>query len=168
MAKSEEAPVPGQWAAKSDIAKLVETAGFLYDPEQDIIYSRIDALQKDFGYSLLYDDLAPVMIGAVIDCEPVYFDYGGDSWMIELWKVQYGIETGAEIGVYYVKREEKVALYNRLKSDLGLADNDPNNFAVSEIEDKKLGGEYSEVTGYLGTAADRIERLTGLWNSLKG
>jgi hypothetical protein len=36
----------------------------------------------------------------IIDCEIFYFSYGGRPWMIELWKGQYGLETGAEIGVY--------------------------------------------------------------------
>ena len=36
----------------------------------------------------------------IIDCEPICFMYGGKNWMIELWKGQYGLETGGEIGVY--------------------------------------------------------------------
>jgi hypothetical protein len=99
--------MPAQWTAVSDIAKLIAAVGFSYDPDQDIIYSRLDPPQRYFGYSLLYDDLAPVMIGAIIDCEPIYFDYQDKSWMIEFWKGQYGIETGAEIGVYWIERDER-------------------------------------------------------------
>ncbi|GEA90243.1 hypothetical protein CCE01nite_41920 [Cellulomonas cellasea] len=74
-------------------------AGFLYDPDQDIIYSRMDAPQRSFGYAYGYDDGALAM-SAVIDCEPIFFDYAGKHWMVELWKGQYGLETGCEIGVY--------------------------------------------------------------------
>ena len=33
---------------------------------------------------------------AIIDCEPIYFSYGGKRWLIELWKGQYALTTGAE------------------------------------------------------------------------
>ena len=42
-----------------------------------------------------YDKTAPYF-NMVFDCEPVYFDYNGRTWLIEFWKGQYGINTGAE------------------------------------------------------------------------
>jgi hypothetical protein len=59
----------------------------------------MDPLQRNFGYAYGYDLLAPAM-SADIHCEPIFFDYAGKHWMIELWKGQYGLETGCEIGVY--------------------------------------------------------------------
>lgn len=90
-------PLP--WAPTSVVAKAVFAAGFLYDPGQDIIYSRMDPLQRQFGYAYRYD-AAALEMDAIIDCEPVFFDYAGKHWMIELWKGQYGLETGCEIGIY--------------------------------------------------------------------
>jgi hypothetical protein len=83
------------WSSTSKLAQAVEVAGFDYDPEQDIIFSRMDAVQRRFGY-----DASALLMSAVIDCEPIFFDFGGKTWMIELWKGQYGLETGCEIGVY--------------------------------------------------------------------
>jgi len=79
---------------------MVYNAGFAYDPSQDIIVSRKDAWQFDYGFCRLYDESSPVSIQAIIDCEPIRFAHGGKEWMIELWKGQYGFETGAEVGVY--------------------------------------------------------------------
>jgi hypothetical protein len=87
------------WTPKSALALAVYAAGFVYDPAQDIIYSRMDALQRNFGYAYGYD-AAALGMSAVLDCEPIFFDYDGKHWMIELWKGQYGLETGCEIGVY--------------------------------------------------------------------
>jgi hypothetical protein len=42
----------------------------------------------------------------IFDCEPVCFEYRGKHWMIELWKGQYGMTTGAEIGIYNTDRPE--------------------------------------------------------------
>ena len=75
-------------------------AGFAYDEAQDIFYSTMNAWQRNMGYTAAYDEGAPSM-SMVIDCEPVYFDHGGKHWLIELWKGQYGITAGGEIGVYY-------------------------------------------------------------------
>src|SRR5215208_2317492 len=59
----------------------------------------MDPLQRKFGYAFGYDASALGM-SMVIDCEPIFFDYNGKHWMIELWKGQYGLETGSEVGVY--------------------------------------------------------------------
>ncbi len=78
-------------------------AGFKYDKRQDILYSDINALQRDFGYCRLYDE-ATARVGMIIDCEPVYFEYGRKKWLIEFWKGQYGVTTGCEIGIYNTTR----------------------------------------------------------------
>lgn len=79
---------------------LAEPFGFCYSPKQDLMTSRVDAFQREFGYCSLYDKSA-LHFNMVLDCEPIYFEYGNRTWMIELWKGQYGINIGAEIGVYY-------------------------------------------------------------------
>lgn len=79
---------------------LLQPFGFFYLPEKDIISSAHDAWQRSFGYEALFDETA-LHFNMVFDCEPVYFDYNGRTWMIEFWKGQYGINIGAEIGVYY-------------------------------------------------------------------
>lgn len=78
---------------------VLEPFGFRYLPKCDIVTSRIEAWQKAFGYRSLFDRSA-VHFNMVFDCEPVYFYYGGKTWLIEFWKGQYGINIGGEIGVY--------------------------------------------------------------------
>lgn len=74
--------------------------GFAYDPSQDLFYSLMDCWQRNFGYCRLYDE-ATATFSMIIDCEPIYFRYGGKKWLIEFWKGQYGMTTGGEIGIYY-------------------------------------------------------------------
>lgn len=87
------------WTPTSALGHAVYAAGFEYDPAQDIIFSRMDPLQRSFGYAYGYD-VAALAMSADLDCEPIFFDHAGKHWMIELWKGQYGLETGCEIGVY--------------------------------------------------------------------
>ena len=59
----------------------------------------MDPLQRSLGYAYGYD-AAAIRMATIIDCEPIFFDYDNKHWMIELWKGQYGLETGCEVGVY--------------------------------------------------------------------
>lgn len=84
---------------KKSLGQTIAAAGYAYDPRQDIFYSRMDAWQKNYGYCQLYDE-ATAPLSMIIDCEPIRFEYAGKRWMIELWKGQYGMTTGCEVGVY--------------------------------------------------------------------
>ncbi|MGI6120575.1 MAG: DUF4474 domain-containing protein, partial [Desulfosporosinus sp.] len=91
--------------------KIIEIAGYAYDPEQDIFYSIMDPWQRDIGYCRLYDELA-APTGMIIDCEPIYFEYNEKKWMIGFWKGQYDLVTGAEIGVYTKAFKLKILGFN--------------------------------------------------------
>ena len=90
----------------SDINSALKGFGFAYDLSKDIFYSLEDAWQRNMGYGKIYDEMAPSM-NMVIDCEPIYFEYDNRCFMIELWKGQYGITTGAEIGIYTAQLQDK-------------------------------------------------------------
>ncbi len=97
--------------------------GFLYNPEQDIIYSRLHPWQRELGYEKAFDEGA-MLLSMVIQCEPIYFEYDGKLWLIEFWKGQYGMTTGAEIGIYKAEKpkdfepgDERKLHYNSVDDD---------------------------------------------------
>lgn len=73
--------------------------GFAYYPKQDYFYSIMYGWQSEVGYCQAYDE-GSAGLSMIIDCEPIYFKYGGKKWLIEFWKGQYGMTTGCEIGIY--------------------------------------------------------------------
>ncbi len=79
--------------------EIMTLAGFEYDEQQGIFYSSMNPLQRQFGFNVIYDTAAP-MVGMVYDTERLEFVYDNKEWMIQLWKGQYGITAGAEIGLY--------------------------------------------------------------------
>ena len=85
------------------LSSLIAPFGYCYDNHQDIISSRIDAWQREIGYTALFDRAA-ASFNMVFDYLPVYFTWQERTWLIEFWKGQYGINTGAEIGVYHADR----------------------------------------------------------------
>lgn len=82
--------------------KILMPFGFCYQKKQDVVTTTVDAWQRQFGYRSLYDRTAPCF-GMVFDCEPIYFYYGERTYRIELWKGQYGINLGGEMGIYYAE-----------------------------------------------------------------
>lgn len=84
----------------SFLNELVYPFGYDFHCDCGFFSSTVDAPQRQAGYSWLYDYMAP-RFQMVFDSLPVYFDYRGRTWLIEFWKGQYGINIGAEIGIYH-------------------------------------------------------------------
>ncbi len=81
------------------INKALRPFGFAFDLKQDIVVSINDSWQREMGFSDFYDYHAP-LFNIVTDAEPIYFTYRKKEYRLEFWKGQYGITTGAEIGLY--------------------------------------------------------------------
>ncbi len=94
--------------------KILEFAGFEYDQEQGIYYSQMEPLQRYFGFNYIYDMMAPIA-GMHYDTKRIQFDYAGKDWMIQIWKGQYGITAGAEIGLY--NKTDKIMQYDCASND---------------------------------------------------
>jgi hypothetical protein len=162
------------WHPRSPLAEAVYHAGFLYDPVQDIIYSRMDAHQRKFGYAYGYDELA-FLISAEIDCEPIFFNYNGKAWMIEFWKGQYGLMTGCEIGVYNRSLTHSPAHYHLLDAIIGKRPHDTNPthnlFFDCAGDDELLEMEFTLYTGHgklFSRGPERHWWLTGFkWGELR-
>ena len=91
---------------------LLGPLGFYYESRWDVISSRTDAWQKAFGYLDAYNRAAPYL-SMVFDSYPIYFDYEGRTWLVQIWKGQYGICTGCEIGLYYADGIVKKSDYKK-------------------------------------------------------
>lgn len=96
--------------------ELAQPFGFFYDPREDVFTSHGDAWQRNFGYEALFDRMA-AGANMVIDAWPVYFDYGGRTWLVEFWKGQYGINTGGEVGIYHADTLVPPHLYRKAHFD---------------------------------------------------
>lgn len=94
--------------------KILNACGFEYDQKQGIYYSTMEPLQRLFGYNFIYDMAAP-RVGMIYSTERIKFNYNGKDWMIQLWKGQYGITAGAEIGLY--NKTDKIMHYECASND---------------------------------------------------
>ncbi|MFA5602273.1 MAG: DUF4474 domain-containing protein [Bacilli bacterium] len=85
--------------------------GFAYNETQDLFYSTLYPWQREYGYGILYDYIAPFFC-MIIDSEPIYFKYNNKYYLVELWKGQYGMTTGGEIGLYVSDKNNIDTVYN--------------------------------------------------------
>lgn len=85
------------------LSSLLNPFGYYYNSCLDIVSTCNNAWQRQAGYTAVFDRAA-LSLHMVFDALPVYFNFRGRTWLIELWKGQYGINTGAEAGIYYADR----------------------------------------------------------------
>lgn len=85
--------------------------GFEYDANQNIFQSSINPWQRYFGFCQLYDICAPVTM-MFYDTVRLKFDYGEYNWMVQIWKGQYGITSGAEMGIYHKPTTRATEFYD--------------------------------------------------------
>lgn len=89
--------------------QILNACGFEYDEKQGIYYSSVNPWQKGFGFNVIYDMSAP-LAGMYYATERIYFQYNNKDWMIQIWKGQYGMTVGAEIGIY--NKTDKIMQYD--------------------------------------------------------
>ncbi len=103
------------------VDEIVRPFGYCYNDRYCFFSSTLDAWQREAGYTWFYDYMAP-RFQMVYDSLPVYFDYNGRTWLIEFWKGQYGINAGAEIGIYHAdgivsEKEYKTTLFTAVSDE---------------------------------------------------
>lgn len=75
--------------------------GFNFSLSEMMVYATLNAWMRDFGFCLFYDIVAgsmPMLWN--YNTRRFKFEYDGLEWMIQIWKGNYLITNGGEVGVY--------------------------------------------------------------------
>lgn len=75
--------------------------GFNFNLHESLVYATIDSWMREFGFCVFYDIAAnsmPLLWHYIT--RRFTFEYNGLEWMIQIWKGNYLITNGAEVGVY--------------------------------------------------------------------
>lgn len=65
-----------------------------------LIYATVDCWMKDFGFCYFYDFFCYTTPFFNYLTRRFKFEYGGKEWMVQIWKGNYLIANGAEVGIY--------------------------------------------------------------------
>ena len=85
--------------------------GFDYDAGQYLVIGATEAWQRQFGFCRLYDTLSPLVL-MDYDTVRIKFQYGEMDWMVQLWKGNYAITNGGEIGIYHKPTNRLIEFYD--------------------------------------------------------
>jgi len=77
------------------------------------IYSTVDCWMRNYGFCLFYDvaaNLLPTNFKYIT--RRFKFSYDGLDWMIQMWKGNYFISNGGEVGLYWREKGQLGSFYN--------------------------------------------------------
>ncbi len=75
--------------------------GYNFNIEEMVVYTTVDCWMRNFGFCLFYDIMANSMpISYSYVTRRFKFEYDGLEWMIQIWKGNYFISNGGEVGIY--------------------------------------------------------------------
>lgn len=86
--------------SNADNSGIVGT-GFNYNLSEFLVYATVDCWMRDYGFCLFYDIAANMMpIFFNYNTRRIKFDYNNLEYMIQIWKGNYLITNGGEVGIY--------------------------------------------------------------------
>ncbi len=95
--------------------------GYNYSIYESLVYAPVHVWMRDFGFCLFYDIFSYTTPFFFYDTRRIKFDYAGKEWMVQLWKGNYLVSNGAEIGIYN-RAPEKFGSYYDCVSDEEMLD----------------------------------------------
>ncbi len=77
------------------------------------IYSTVDCWMRNYGFCLFYDVAANLLpTNFTYITRRFKFSYDGLDWMIQMWKGNYFISNGGEVGLYWREKGQLGSFYN--------------------------------------------------------
>ena len=93
-------------------------SGYNFSVKEMIVYTTVDCWMRNFGFCLFYDIAANTMpISYSYITRRFKFEYDGLEWMIQIWKGNYFISNGGEVGIYSREPEKSGTFYNCATDD---------------------------------------------------
>ncbi len=87
--------------------------GFNFNLSEMLVYATVNCWMRDFGFCYLYDVLANSMpVFFKYDTRRFKFEYNDMEYMIQIWKGNYTIANGGEVGVYCRDKSKSGTYYN--------------------------------------------------------
>lgn len=87
--------------------------GFNFNLSEMLVYATINCWMRDFGFCYLYDVIANSMpVFFKYDTRRFKFEYNDMEYMIQIWKGNYTISNGGEVGVYCRDKSKSGTYYD--------------------------------------------------------
>ena len=90
--------------------------GFNFDVHNMMVYADNNCWMRKTGFCVEYDIAANGLGLFDYDTRRFYFSYDGREWLIQMWKGNYILANGAEVGIYN-RDESKIGTFYNVVSD---------------------------------------------------
>ncbi len=90
--------------------------GYNFSLSNMLVYTLTNMWVRDFGFCLFYDIFSYTTPFFFYETRRIKFDYDGLEWMIQLWKGNYLVSNGAEVGIY-ARDAKKIGSYYDCAND---------------------------------------------------
>lgn len=74
--------------------------GYNYSIYESLVFSPVHVWMREYGFNLFYDIFSYTTPFFFYNTRRIKFDYGDKEWMIQVWKGNYLVSNGAEVGIY--------------------------------------------------------------------
>lgn len=124
-------------------------SGFNFNLNQAITYATVNCWMRNFGFCVTYDILANSMpLFFRYNTRRFHFEYDGLEWMIQIWKGNYLIANGGEVGLYNRDPANKFASFYNCATDDQLLDMSLQIYAGDELLVNKETQPHWWVNGF--------------------
>lgn len=74
--------------------------GYNYSIYESLVFTPVHVWMRNYGFNLFYDIFSYTTPFFFYNTRRIKFDYAGREWMIQVWKGNYLVSNGAEVGIY--------------------------------------------------------------------
>lgn len=74
--------------------------GYNLSSKELLLYAQVNVWMRNFGFTVLYDLFCYSTPFFFYNTRRIKFDYDGMEWMVQIWKGNYLVSNGAEVGIY--------------------------------------------------------------------
>lgn len=91
--------------------------GYNFDINDMVVYATLNCWMRDYGFCVGYDMISYALPLFSYETRRFQFNYNDREWMIQIWKGNYVITNGSEVGVYTRDKGSLGTYYNCASDD---------------------------------------------------
>lgn len=136
-------------------------SGFNFNLNEMITYATVSCWMRDYGFCVSYDIIANSMpLLFRYNTRRFHFDYDGLEWMVQIWKGNYIVANGGEVGLYNRDPANSIGTYYNCADETQMLDMSMQIFAGDKLLVNKPVQPHWWINGF--SLTDRVYPAGGL------
>lgn len=125
----------------------IVATGYNFNYEELLLYAQVNVWMRNFGFTFLYDLFCYTTPFFFYNTRRIKFDYDGLEWMVQIWKGNYLVSNGAEVGIY-TREPGSIGTYYNCANDEQMADMSMKLYHGDDLLFERPEHEHWWITGF--------------------